>query len=156
MARVGDLRALGVRLSIDDFGTGYSSLGYLQAFQVDELKLDRSFVSDPTEIGNPMVLSRAIVELARALGLEMVIEGVESVAQADWFASLGCSFAQGFYFARPLTPDNAERYLVRVRRPMALSEGDGSQSSIERRLARSASHSAARNLRLVSGEGDRA
>ena len=153
MARVGDLRALGVRLSIDDFGTGYSSLGYLQAFQVDELKLDRSFVSDPTEIGNPMVLSRAIVELARALGLEMVVEGVESVAQADWFASLGCSFAQGFFFARPLTPENAERYLDRVPRPVAVGEGGGTQSSSERRRARSRS-GGGRSLRLVSGEGD--
>jgi diguanylate cyclase (GGDEF)-like protein len=156
MARVGDLRALGTRLSIDDFGTGYSSLGYLQAFQVDELKLDRSFVSDPTEIGNPMVLSRAIVELARALGLEMVVEGVESVAQADWFASLGCSFAQGFFFARPLTPENAERFLERAPRPMAVRQGNGVVPARERRRARASQHpSAARNLRLVSGEGER-
>ena len=156
MARVGDLRALGVRLSIDDFGTGYSSLGYLQAFQVDELKLDRSFVSDPTEIGNPMVLSRAIVELARALGLEMVVEGVESVAQADWFASLGCSFAQGFFFARPLTPENAERYLERVPRPMAVGEGNGVSAAAERRRSRSAPRpTGPRNLRLVSGDAER-
>ncbi|HZM73265.1 MAG TPA: EAL domain-containing protein [Candidatus Polarisedimenticolia bacterium] len=156
MARVGDLRALGTRLSIDDFGTGYSSLGYLQAFQVDELKLDRSFVSDPTEIGNPMVLSRAIVELARALGLEMVVEGVESVAQADWFASLGCSFAQGFFFARPLAPESAERFLERAPRPMTVGEGNGVVPARERRRARAAQRpSGGRNLRLVSGEGER-
>ena len=158
MARVADLRGLGIRLSIDDFGTGYSSLGYLQAFQVDELKLDRSFVSDPTEIGNPMVLSRAIVELARALGLEMVVEGVESVAQADWFASLGCNFAQGFFFARPLSPENAERYLARVPRPLAVGEEDGLSSRTKRTRSGSSQTAPARprSLRLVSGDGERA
>jgi EAL domain-containing protein (putative c-di-GMP-specific phosphodiesterase class I) len=153
MARVADLRSLGVRLAIDDFGTGYSSLGYLQAFQVDELKLDRSFVSDPTEIGNPMVLSRAIVELARALGLDMVVEGVESVAQADWFASLGCRFAQGYFFARPLAPDNAERYLARASRPVAISENRSPSVPNRRRSTRSNIRPPQpRSLRLVSGD----
>ncbi len=105
------LRTLGIRLSIDDFGTGYSSLSYLQAFEVDELKIDRSFVSDATEIGNPMVLSRAIVELGRALGLEMVVEGVETRSQAAWFSSLGCQYAQGYLYSRPLSPDALEAFL---------------------------------------------
>ena len=113
--RVRDLRSLGVRLSIDDFGTGYSSLGYLQAFQVDELKIDRSFVSESSTIGNPMVLSRAIVELGRALGLEMVVEGVESEKQAEWFASLGCQYAQGYLYARPLTEGAVDAYLAQAR-----------------------------------------
>lgn len=108
---VRNLRMLGVRISIDDFGTGYSSLSYLQAFEVDELKIDRSFVSDATTIGNPMVLSRAIVELGRALGLEMVVEGVETKAQAAWFASLGCQFAQGYLYARPLDPASVGPFL---------------------------------------------
>ncbi|MBI3745799.1 MAG: EAL domain-containing protein, partial [Chloroflexi bacterium] len=110
--RVRDLRALGVRLSIDDFGTGYSSLGYLQAFEVDELKIDRSFVSEASAIGNPVVLSRAIVELGRALGLEMVVEGVEDHLQAAWFASLGCDYAQGFLYSRPLAPAAVDGYLA--------------------------------------------
>ncbi len=109
--RLRDLRDLGVRLSIDDFGTGYSSLGYLQAFEVDELKIDRSFVSAASTIGDPTVLSRAIVELGRALGLEMVVEGVETAGQASWFASLGCQYAQGFLFARPLDPEAIDELL---------------------------------------------
>src|SRR5262249_10126039 len=83
--RVRELRAKGVRISIDDFGTGYSSLGYLQAFELDELKIDRSFVSSTDAVGNPRVISRAIVELGRALGLEIVVEGIESESQASWF-----------------------------------------------------------------------
>ena len=121
--RVRDLRSLGVRLSIDDFGTGYSSLGYLQAFQVDELKIDRSFVSEASAIGNPMVLSRAIVELGRALELEMVVEGVETDAQAAWFASLGCQFAQGYLYSRPLEAARVDEFLAA--RPGGKSTGRG-------------------------------
>ena len=109
--RVSELRSMGIRISIDDFGTGYSSLGYLQAFELDELKIDRSFVSPPDAVGNPRVISRAIVELGRALGLEIVVEGIESQSQARWFSSLGCQYAQGFYFAEPLTPADADVYL---------------------------------------------
>ena len=109
--RVRALRRMGVRISIDDFGTGYSSLGYLQAFELDELKVDRSFVSSTDVVGNPRVISRAIVELGRALGLEIVVEGIESQIQAEWFRSLGCQYAQGFYFARPLTPSQIEMFL---------------------------------------------
>jgi EAL domain-containing protein (putative c-di-GMP-specific phosphodiesterase class I) len=110
--RIRDLRAMGVRISIDDFGTGYSSLGYLQVFELDELKIDRSFVAPDDSIGTPRVISRAIVELGRALGLEVVAEGIESPAQARWFASLGCQYGQGFLFSEPLTPSDAEIYLL--------------------------------------------
>jgi diguanylate cyclase (GGDEF)-like protein len=110
--RVRELRSMGIRISIDDFGTGYSSLGYLQAFELDELKIDRSFVSPADAVGNPRVISRAIVELGRALGLEIVVEGIESQSQARWFGSLGCQYAQGFYFAEPLTPIEADVYLA--------------------------------------------
>jgi EAL domain-containing protein (putative c-di-GMP-specific phosphodiesterase class I) len=102
-----------VRLAIDDFGTGYSSLGYLHAFQVDELKIDRSFVSGPSQPRDAKVLSRAIVELGRALGLDMVAEGIETAQQADWFRELGCRYGQGFHFARPLSPADLERFLRR-------------------------------------------
>jgi diguanylate cyclase (GGDEF)-like protein len=123
--RVRDLRALGVRLSIDDFGTGYSSLGYLQAFEVDELKIDRSFVSEASSIGNPMVLSRAIVELGRALNLEMVVEGVETEAQAAWFTSLGCQFAQGFLYSRPLEAARVDEFLAAHPGGRAAGRGSG-------------------------------
>jgi diguanylate cyclase (GGDEF)-like protein len=110
--RVRSLRAIGVRISIDDFGTGYSSLGYLQTFELDELKIDRSFVSPADSVGSPRVISRAIVELGRALGLEMVAEGIETEEQARWFRSLGCQLGQGYYFAEPLAPAQAGEYLA--------------------------------------------
>jgi diguanylate cyclase (GGDEF)-like protein len=125
LARIGQLRRLGVRLAIDDFGTGYSSLGYLHAFQVDELKIDRSFVSGTAAGGavprrDARVLSRAIVELARALDLDVVAEGIETATQADWFRELGCRYGQGFHFARPLPPVELERFLRRRRRRRAM------------------------------------
>jgi diguanylate cyclase (GGDEF)-like protein len=120
--RLHDLRSMGVRISIDDFGTGYSSLGYLQAFELDELKIDRSFVSPADSVGTPQVISRAIVELGRALGLEMVAEGIESPAQARWFRSIGCQFGQGFHFAQPMTADEAGTYLGEGARPAPRSK----------------------------------
>ena len=110
--RVRSLRAMGVRVSIDDFGTGYSSLGYLQTFELDELKIDRSFVSPTDSVGSPLVISRAIVELGRALGLEMVAEGIEGPEQARWFRSLGCQYGQGFHFSEPLSAAGADAYLA--------------------------------------------
>jgi diguanylate cyclase (GGDEF)-like protein len=114
LERVAELRALGLRLSIDDFGTGFSSLGYLRSFHVDELKIDRAFVSDPSRT-DARVLSRAIVELGRALNLELVAEGVETKEQAAYFHSLGCRYGQGYYYAHPLPPTEVERYLRQQR-----------------------------------------
>ena len=112
--RIGELRALGLRLAIDDFGTGYSSLGYLHAFQIDELKIDRSFVPTGDGVGDAHVLSQAIVELGRALRLEMIAEGIETADQAAWFRALGIQLGQGFHFARPMPNAEVDRYLRRV------------------------------------------
>jgi diguanylate cyclase (GGDEF)-like protein len=112
--RIGELRALGLRLAIDDFGTGYSSLGYLHAFQIDELKIDRSFVPGSEGVGDAHVLSQAIVELGRALRLDMIAEGIETRDQADWFRALGIQLGQGFHFARPMPNAEVERYLRRT------------------------------------------
>ena len=111
VSRIGELRALGLRLAIDDFGTGYSSLGYLRAFQIDELKIDRSFVPGSDGVGDARVLSQAIVELGRALGLDMIAEGIETQAQADWFSKLGCRLGQGYLYARPMTAADLGEYL---------------------------------------------
>jgi EAL domain-containing protein (putative c-di-GMP-specific phosphodiesterase class I) len=98
-----EVRALGVRVSLDDFGTGYCSLSYLQQFPVDTLKIDRSFVSRIDDRGNGEgEIVRLIVSLARTLGIEVVAEGIETEAQVEYLARLGCGFAQGFYFSRPL------------------------------------------------------
>ena len=118
--RVRNLRSMGVRISIDDFGTGYSSLGYLQTFELDELKIDRSFVSPSDTVGSPRVISRAIVELGRALGLEMVAEGIETAEQADWFRSLGCQYGQGYHFSQPMRAEQAGAYLAEHRDDAAI------------------------------------
>ena len=109
--RIGELRALGLRLAIDDFGTGFSSLGYLHAFQIDELKIDRSFVPGGGGLGDAHVLSQAIVDLGRALSLDMIAEGIETREQAEWFRMLGCRFGQGFLYSRPVPASEMDKYL---------------------------------------------
>jgi EAL domain-containing protein (putative c-di-GMP-specific phosphodiesterase class I) len=100
-----NLRAIGVRISIDDFGTGYSSFAYLSELDVHTLKIDRSFVSRLGEEGDAEAILRAIIELARGLGLETVAEGVERPEACDRLAALGCDCVQGFALARPMTAD---------------------------------------------------
>jgi diguanylate cyclase (GGDEF)-like protein len=117
--RIGELRALGLRLAIDDFGTGYSSLGYLHAFQIDELKIDRSFVPGSDGVGDAHVLSQAIVELGRALSLDMIAEGLETSDQADWFRTLGCRLGQGYLYGRPMHMADVDRYFRREHRPVS-------------------------------------
>jgi len=113
VARIDELRALGLRLAIDDFGTGFSSPGYLHTFPIDELKIDRSFVPGSDGVGDAHVLSQAIVELGRALSLDMIAEGIETQAQADWFQALGCRLGQGYLYARPMPAAELDRYLRR-------------------------------------------
>jgi diguanylate cyclase (GGDEF)-like protein/PAS domain S-box-containing protein len=95
------LKDLGVKLSIDDFGTGYSSLAYLQRLPVDELKIDRSFVSDESNVAESSTLVETIVRLAQDLGLDTVAEGIETQQQFERLRSTGCHLAQGYLFARP-------------------------------------------------------
>jgi EAL domain-containing protein (putative c-di-GMP-specific phosphodiesterase class I) len=108
------LKVLGVSLAIDDFGVGYSSLAYLQRFPIDMLKIDKTFVDG---LGHPSAQANAIVSaavvMAHALGLEAVAEGVETWAQAAALAELGCDMAQGYYFARPVPPEEITPLLAR-------------------------------------------
>jgi EAL domain-containing protein (putative c-di-GMP-specific phosphodiesterase class I) len=110
---LGSLRRLGVSLLMDDFGTGYSSLSYLHAFPIDVLKIDRSFVERMTDGEQPLQIVRTIVELARALGMDVVAEGIETIEQYRLLRDLGCRFGQGFLFARPL-PVEAVADLLRL------------------------------------------
>ena len=96
------LKALGVRLILDDFGTGFSSLGYLRRFPLDGIKLDRSFVEDLAEPSADSAIVRAVVEMAGALGLDVVAEGVENAEQLEAVTKLGCHHAQGFHFSPPV------------------------------------------------------
>jgi diguanylate cyclase (GGDEF)-like protein len=107
-----ELRAMGVRLALDDFGTGWSSLAALQRHPVDELKLDRSMISALAVDAAAVAITRAAVEMALALGLTVVAEGVERLDQLQAVRALGCQVAQGFLFGRPLEPDVAARYLL--------------------------------------------
>jgi EAL domain-containing protein (putative c-di-GMP-specific phosphodiesterase class I) len=100
-----ELRALGVRVSLDDFGTGYYSLSYLQQFSVDTLKIDRSFVARIGEPDGPDEIIRLLVGLARTLGLDVVAEGIETAGQLQYLTRLGCGYGQGYYFARPASPE---------------------------------------------------
>lgn len=99
------IRRLGVRISIDDFGTGYSSLSYLKRLPIDQLKVDRSFIRDLPGDEDDRVITELIVAMAKQLKLEVVAEGVETPEQHRYLDSLGCDYAQGYRFAKPLPPD---------------------------------------------------
>ncbi|MDA8391546.1 MAG: EAL domain-containing protein [Actinomycetota bacterium] len=105
------LRDMGVRLAMDDFGTGYSSLTYLQKLPIDTLKIDRSFVGSLSEGQSSHALVKAIVDMAKALGLTTVAEGVETEEQLHTVADLGCSLVQGYYLSRPLPPEKLVTWL---------------------------------------------
>jgi len=97
-----DLRNMGVKLAIDDFGTGYSSLSYLRQFQVNRLKIDRSFVQDVAANPDGAAIATAIIRMARALNLEVLAEGVETEAQMSFLEAQHCYDVQGYYFSRPV------------------------------------------------------
>lgn len=105
------LKEMGFRLAIDDFGTGYSSLAYLKQFSADYIKIDRSFVidlpHDPVDLG----IVTAINAMAHSLGAKTIAEGIEHVEEADCLRTIGCDFVQGFYFAKPMPPDELIAWL---------------------------------------------
>jgi EAL domain-containing protein (putative c-di-GMP-specific phosphodiesterase class I) len=99
------LRNLGSRILIDDFGTGYSSLSYLKHLPIDTLKIDRAFVRDMASDPNDAAIVRAIVGVAKSLGLMLVAEGIESAEQLECLRKLGCECGQGFFFSPPVAAD---------------------------------------------------
>jgi len=111
--RLAPLRDAGIRVSIDDFGTGYSSLSYLQHLPVDILKIDQSFVARLQESSRDVALVRAIIDLAGALDLEVVAEGIEEAEQMEMLTAMGCAMGQGYLFDRPVNAATLEhRWLV--------------------------------------------
>jgi diguanylate cyclase (GGDEF)-like protein len=104
------LTAIGVRLAIDDFGTGYSSLSYLKRFPISELKIDQAFVKDLSEETQDAAIVNTIISLAHNLGLNVVAEGVETIAQASFLRKAGCGEMQGYYFSRPIRAEAVSNF----------------------------------------------
>ncbi len=104
---------MGVRISIDDFGTGYSSLSYLKGLPADDLKIDGSFIAGLGEGVEDTAIVQTIIELAHALGMEVIAEGVESAEQAGFLREMGCDAAQGVYFSKPLPTEDVPTFLAR-------------------------------------------
>jgi EAL domain-containing protein (putative c-di-GMP-specific phosphodiesterase class I) len=113
IAQLRALRALGVKVALDDFGTGYSSLAYLRDLPIDTLKIDRSFLGSGARHLQHLALVRAIVELAGALGLRSVAEGVQNAEQVVLLRELGCDDGQGDHFAPPMPGRQLARLLSR-------------------------------------------
>jgi diguanylate cyclase (GGDEF)-like protein/PAS domain S-box-containing protein len=110
--RLLEFRDAGIEVAIDDFGTGYSSLSYLKKFDIDYLKIDKSFIHNITPQSNDMVLCDAIISMAHRLGIKVIAEGVETEAQRDLLAAAGCDYAQGFFFSKPISAQEFERLLL--------------------------------------------
>jgi EAL domain-containing protein (putative c-di-GMP-specific phosphodiesterase class I) len=109
---LGRLSSVGVELSIDDFGTGYSSLSYLRRLPIDEIKIDRSFVTRMHVDPDDSMIVRATVDLGRNLGFRVVAEGVENAQTWDQLRVLGCDIAQGYFLSRAMAPAEATRWLA--------------------------------------------
>jgi EAL domain-containing protein (putative c-di-GMP-specific phosphodiesterase class I) len=106
------LRELGVRIALDDFGTGYSALSYLRKFPLDRIKIDRSFVTDIATQSDQVAVVQAVLNIARALGMTVTAEGVETPVQKEFLKSLGCDNAQGFLFGKPVPFEQLSEMVV--------------------------------------------
>jgi EAL domain-containing protein (putative c-di-GMP-specific phosphodiesterase class I) len=115
VAILDSLAALGFRLAVDDFGTGYASLAYLKRLPVQEIKIDRAFVTTMDSDPDDRAIVHAILDLARRLGLDVVAEGVETAAVLEELRALGCRFAQGYAVGRPMTADEVAAQAVTSR-----------------------------------------
>lgn len=107
-----ELRARGIAISLDDFGTGYSALSYLRKFNIDYLKIDRSFVRDIVDNPDDRAIVESIIVMARRLGIKLVAEGVETREQADLLRTADCDMAQGFLFAKPMPEDEFLKFVT--------------------------------------------
>jgi len=125
VARLYQLKDMGIYLSIDDFGTGYSSMTYLKRFPVGKLKIDQSFIRDIPDDSEDVAITTATIQMAHSLKLRVVAEGIETRAQADFLRERGCDLGQGFLFSKPLEYDDLLEFLgaapLRSEMPAGLS-----------------------------------
>ena len=107
--QLSDLRREGFTIAIDDFGTGYSSMSYLKKFEIDYLKIDKSFVSNLKVDSNDLALCEAMIVMAHKLGIKVIAEGVETAEECYLLSTAGCDFAQGYLFSKPVSPEEFEK-----------------------------------------------
>jgi len=131
-----DLHALGVRLAIDDFGTGYSSLGYLRRLPISELKLDKSFVDDLERDASCRALSESVIGIGKGLGLHVVAEGIEQVAQRDILLAQGYEVGQGYLFSIPLPSEAFAQWVMARDTERCVDEGVMVMTAITDNLSR--------------------
>jgi EAL domain-containing protein (putative c-di-GMP-specific phosphodiesterase class I) len=110
IAKLSDLKSLGLDLAVDDFGTGYSSLSYLKRFPIDTLKIDQGFVADLDSPDGAAIVD-AIIALAKTLNLRVIAEGIEDEHQLSYLLANGCDLLQGYYFSRPIYPEEVPTML---------------------------------------------
>ena len=114
-ANIARLRQAGVRLALDDFGVGFSSLAHLRDLPIHRIKIDRSFTVECMRDARTLTIVKGVIEMARALGIRITAEGIETATQQNWMRQLGCDSAQGYLFSRPLTSDEFARIYVEQR-----------------------------------------
>lgn len=110
--RLKSFQEMGMQVALDDFGTGYSSLSYLKKFDIDYLKIDRSFVANLADGSDDLILCEAIIMMAHRLGMKVIAEGIETVQQKTLLIRAGCDYGQGFLFAKSLPPKELEAYVL--------------------------------------------
>ena len=126
------IRNLGFRIALDDFGTGFSSLRYLIDFHFDKLKIDRSFVSGMSRVGPARAIVQSVIELGRALGMDVIAEGVESEAEAVMMRALGCHSMQGYFFSRAVPRADIEALLTTFNGAARVETADWSEAGLRK------------------------
>lgn len=124
---INDVDDLGIHLSVDDFGTGYASLGFLQRFRMHNVKIDKSFVMAMQSDARQLAVVRAILDFGRGMGLTVTAEGIEDIGTLDALKALGCTYAQGYHFSRPIPPDRLHQLLAAP--PSAAPQSDAKQTA---------------------------